>query len=141
MLLRNTEHFRDVLELSVSNQQHRRFTLEEGQVEKINGFFVQRNNTTYGLCANDGAIWILCGGELLECTEGVSTQVESKNETGRTFFVLKNGEEIVRLSYKPEKPHWNFFAMEDEDVDGLLLIHNILSSPERKGVFLEANIG
>jgi hypothetical protein len=39
------------------------------------------------------------------------------------------------------KPYWNLFAMEAEDVDGFLLIHNVLSSAERRTILVENNNG
>lgn len=104
MLLRNTEYFRDVLELSGSKREYRRVTLEEGQVVKTNGFFVERDREIFGLCADNGSLWLVCRGAVLECTEGVCTEVEFNSESERTFVIRQNGIEVIRLTYKPEKP-------------------------------------
>jgi len=57
------------------------------------------------------------------------------------FTATIDGAMLTSVSYLPDKPFWNFFHVEDEDVDGFLWMHNVLSSAERRAILVNHNGG
>jgi hypothetical protein len=138
MLLRNTERFLEMLEVSGEHGLRRRFLLSPAETAKTNGFFFEHNKSVFGLGAAHGMHWLVVQGAIVECGDGLTTEL--REGTGRRAFrAHMNSRPFVEVSYEPMKPFANFFAMEDEDVDGFLLIHNILSNTERRAIFLRHN--
>jgi len=103
-----------------------------------NGFFFDHDAATFGLGVSQGTIFVLLRDRLLTYRPELQTQ-NQVSEEGRIFTVNDNGVTIVQIAYMPAKPFWNFFYMEDEDVDGFLWIHNVLSSSERRAILIEHN--
>lgn len=136
MLIRNMNQFRDVIEVSVNHTPMKRFTIPEGEDVKTVGSFFEYGESLFGLSASDGSIWLMIRGKVLKHTENLTTEF-SENGSQRRLQVREKGVSILDVLYTPEKPYWNFFAMEDEDVDGFLWMYNVLSRPERKAVLLE----
>ena len=137
MILRNTEKYLDLIEFSLSNCQARRLDREEGQHADTNGFFCELAGNLFGLGASEGKIYVIIEGQAFS-HEDLTTSCTQHGEESE--FIAKSGAStLCSVIYKSEKTYWNFFPMEDEDVDQLLLIHNILSSSERRQVFLSNN--
>jgi len=137
MLLRNTEKYIDIVEFSPSNGFIRRFELPSDKDTSTNGFFCEIEERLYGLGVSAGKIFVIVESQVFS-SELLTTRCVRTDESSE--FIVRKGESILcKVNYIPEKPFWNFFTMEDEDVDGLLLIHNILSSNERRQVFIENN--
>ncbi|WP_266172213.1 hypothetical protein [Dyella subtropica] len=61
-------------------------------------------------------------------------QIDRRSGDGAVTEIL-----LDVVTYSPEAPYWNLFAMDDEDLDGFTWMRNVLSSPERMAVFTEAN--
>jgi hypothetical protein len=140
MLLRNTERYREVLEVGIGRESHPRVLTEREIDTPTNGFFFDHNATAFGIGICRGAIFVLLEDRLVPYGPEYETQVQ---ETGdrRVFTASRDGMALVRVAYSPGKPFWNVFAMEDEDVDGFLLIHNVLSSVERRAILVKSNNG
>jgi len=140
MLLRNKERYREVLEVDTDRESARR-VLTECEVDiPTNGFFFDHDAKTFGLGVSRGTIFVLVQDRLVPYGPGFTTQIQEDGER-RVFTADREAETLVRVTYSPMKPFWNFFAMEDEDVDGFLWIHNVLSSAERRTILVENNNG
>lgn len=140
MLLRNAERYREVLEVNIDQESRRRDLTEREIDTPTNGFFFDHNATTFGLGASQGTIYVLLQNRLVPYGPGFTTQMQEDGER-RVFTANREAETLFRVTYSPMKPFWNFFAMEDEDVDGFLWIHNVLSSAERRTILVENNNG
>jgi hypothetical protein len=140
MLLRNKERYAEVLEVGIDRESRRR-VLTRCEVDiPTSGFFFDLYATTFGLAVSQGALFVLLQNRLVPFGPGFKTQMEVNGEY-RVFTASRDAEVLVRVKYLPAKPFWNFFPMEDEDVDGFLWIHNVLSSAERQRIMIDNNSG
>ncbi len=137
MLLRNTEKYVDIIEFSPTYGLIRRFEISNGEDAATNGFFCEIFEKLFGLGVSAGGLYVIVEGRAFNSELLTTTCVRFGEK--REFVVSKGSSTLCRIKYKPDEPFWNFFAMEDEDVDSLLLIHNILSSSERKQIFIDHN--
>jgi hypothetical protein len=138
MLLRNDDHYREVLEVDVDREPCRRVLTEREVDTPTSGFFFDHEATTFGLVVCRGAIFVLLQNVLIPYEPDLTTQIEEIGER-RVFSVSHESETLVRVEYLPMKPFWNFFPIEDEDVDGFLWIHNVLSNSERRVILVDSN--
>lgn len=135
MILRNLEKHREIIRVDTSSGESS--LISEAEADGINpvGGFFMHEGLSFGLSAEDGCIWLIISGRPLKYENGMATTLANlgrKNE-----FKLYNNERLVfSINYKPKKPSWNFFTVEDEDVDHFCWMHNVLSRPERKAVLL-----
>lgn len=137
MKLRNTEKFVDILEFDISRGQINRSDIDRDSKLKTNGFFCEVQSHIMGLGVSDGVILVIVDGKAYSSEVITTTCLPASS--GKELCVYKNREILFTLSYMPNEPQWNFFTEEDEDVDPLLLMHNILSSSVRKSIFVENN--
>src|SRR5262245_21214040 len=133
MLLRNTERYCEVLEVGIDRKLYRRVLTERELDITTNGFFFDHSDTVFGIGVSQGALFILLQGRVLPYGPEFTTQLEDKGES-RVFTARRDTFTLVCETYSPRQPFWNFFAMEDEDVDGFLWMHNVLSSAERRAI-------
>ena len=140
MLLRNTERYREVLEVGIGRQPHRRILTERELDIATNGFFFDHSDTVFGIGVSQGALFILLQGRLVPYGPEFTTQLDENGES-RVFTASRDTLTLVCETYSPRRPFWNFLAMEDEDVDGFLWMHNVLSSAERRAILVENNSG
>ena len=138
MILRNKDRFRDLLAVGDSSGSIERLPDEGDQERKANGFFFEKDGRIFGLGVDHGIVWLFLDGELRAAHHGLLVSVEDA-EGLRTFSAFDGQELISSVTYSPEAPYWNVFAMDDEDVDGLTWMRNVLCSRERMSVFTAAN--
>lgn len=136
MILRNLDIYRYMIRLSDGGQSIEKVAESDVDAEKSNGLFWEVDGHPFGLGVQNGEMVLLLRGKLIAASRGMSVTVSDSGE--RRKFSVFDGEHLVSSEiYEPKKPHWNFFAMEDEDVDGFVWIKNVLASHERTAVFLE----
>ncbi len=136
MLLRNNERFLEVLEVG---ELRRRVLTDSERDIPTQGFFFDHEGTTYGLGVSPrGAILVLLGNRIAVYGPGFATQIQEDGEC-RVFTASQDGVMLVKVTYSPNKPFWNFYPVDDEDVDGFLWVHNVLSSAERRAIFVKHN--
>ena len=140
MLLRNIERYLEVLEIGVGQELPRRSLTDSERDIPTQGFFFDYGGTTFGLGVSRGAILVLLRNQLVVYGPGFATQIQEDGEC-RVFTASQDGAALVNVTYSPNKPFWNFFSMVDEDVDGFLWLHNVLSSAERRAIIVENNGG
>jgi hypothetical protein len=140
MLLRNLERHREMLDVRNAGQWHRR-GLEPKDQTQSNGFFFDHGGATFGLGVSGGEILVLLRDQLVPYGSGLETQIRDEGES-RIFVAAYNAAPLVRVTYRPPVPFSTpYYSMEDEDVDGFLWIHNVLSNYERRAIFLNYNGG
>lgn len=139
MFLRNYERYLEVLDLDLDGRSQRRVLLPGDDI-KTNGFFFDHDGKMFGLGVSHDVTLVLLHNQLVRYHAGFQTQINADGEH-RVFTATCDGEQLISVSYLPAKPFWNFFFMEDEDVDGFLLIHNVLSSAERRAILVKHNGG
>lgn len=138
MILRNKDRFRDLIAVGDSGRSIERLSDEGAQERKANGFFFEKEGRIWGLGVDHGVVWILLDGELRAAHHELLVSVKDADGL-RTFSAFDGQNLLSSVTYSPEAPYWNFFAMDDEDVDGFTWMRNVLSSPERMAVFTVAN--
>jgi hypothetical protein len=140
MLLRNLERYLEVLDTGNGGQWHRR-VLESNDQIRSNGFFFDHAGATFGLGVLDGEILVLLRDQLVSYGSGFATEIRDDGEC-RVFVAAHNAEPLVCVTYHSPLPFSTpFFSLEAEDVDGFLWIHNVLSSDERRAIFVTHNGG
>lgn len=140
MLLRNHERYQEVLDVSNGGQWHRR-VLEPKDPTPSNGFFFDHGGETFGLGVAGGEILVLLCGQLVPYGSAFQTQIRDEGER-RIFIATCNAVPLVHVAYRPHLPFSTpFHTAENEDVDGFLWIHNVLSSDERRAIFVAHNGG
>lgn len=136
MLLRNLDNYEELIDV---NSQCGSITyISDPAVEEkiIKGSFFIHDNFLFGLYAENGLGWLIICGKLFQCDSRITTQnVAIDNQ--RLFQVIEDDSVIFEVKYTPKKPYWNFFAMEDEDVDNFLWLHNVISTPLRREILLK----
>lgn len=138
MILRNRERFRDLITVGEGGSSIERLPGDGLQDRKANGFFFENDGRIFGLGVDHGRVWLLLDGRVRSAQPGIRVTVADA-EGLRTFSAFDGNNLISSVTYRPEAPYWNFFAMEDEDVDGFTWMRNVLSSSERMAVFTTAN--
>ena len=138
MILRNKDRFRDLIAVGDSVGSIERLPDDGAQERKANGFFFEKDGRIFGLGVNQGVVWLFLDGELRAAHHELLVSVEDADGL-RTFSVFDGQNLISSVTYSPEAPYWNLFAMDDEDVDGFTWMRNVLSSPERMAVFTAVN--
>jgi hypothetical protein len=96
------------------------------------GVFMRLGDAVVVFHAQDGALLLRIGDDVVPLG---GTTVELEGEDLRKLRVLRNGDEIARLSYPtPIHPFvdWDFTLAEEEDFDLGLFVRNVLASPQRQ---------
>ncbi len=137
MYLRNTEKYLDILEIYPDDNVVNRFVIDKDDERNTNGFFCEVNGQLFGLGVSNKEIFTILNGHVYP--NKIITITCLTVEDHREFCAYKNNKLLHMIKYEPQEPHWNFYTMEDEDVDSLLLMKNILSSDERKSIFIDNN--
>jgi hypothetical protein len=138
MVLRNLELYRDLIRVGAGEFSIERVAEADTGELRSNGTFWDIDGYLFGLGVQGGVIVLLLGDQLVEATFAVTVQVVDVGSR-RIFSAFEEGRRLCTVEYEPKKPHWNFFAMNDEDVDGFVWMNNVLASPERKIIFIGAN--
>jgi hypothetical protein len=96
------------------------------------GVFMQLGDALVVFHAQDGALLLRIGDDVVPLG---GTTVELEGEDLRKLRVLRDGDEIARLSY-PNPIHpavdWDFTLAEEEDFDLGLFVRNVIASPQRQ---------
>lgn len=141
MILRNQNQFLEVLEIDNDGCKSRRFVSDSEKQTVFDGSFFDHDATTFGLGVSRGEIFALIGDRLVRCGPGFVTEIRRKGEA-RAFVAIDDSKVLVIIDYAPSSVGWNpFFGIDDEDTDAFLWIHNVLSSAERRAVFVAHNGG
>lgn len=142
MLLRNTERYREVLDIGVDRTPMRRVLTEREPDIAANGWFFDHGDSVFGLGVSDGALMILLNGQLFPYDPGIATHLLDKGAT-RVFTATQCDVVLACEEYRPKMRSFeSWFEMEDEeDRDGFLWLHKVLASPERRAVLIENNKG
>jgi hypothetical protein len=96
------------------------------------GVYMQLGDALVVLHALDGTLTLRIGDDAVPLG---GTTVELEGEDLRKLRVLRDGEEIARLSYpNPIHPFldWDFSLAEEEDFDLGVFVRNVLASPTRQ---------
>ncbi len=138
MLLRNVERYLEVLQVGVDQKSCRRILFDDERGMATHRFFFDHDSATFGLGVSRGAVCLLLASRVVPYGPGISTRIQQDGES-RIFTASQDGVTLANVTYLPGKPFRNLFPMDDEDVDGFLWIHNVLSSAERRAVFIKHN--
>jgi hypothetical protein len=96
------------------------------------GVFMTLGETLVVFHTEDGALTLRIGDDVVPLEHAT---VELEGEDLRTLRVLREGEEVARLSYPSPIhpfPEWDLSMAEEEDFDLGLFVRNVLGSPTRQ---------
>lgn len=138
MILRNLDNYRDLAEISDDGRSIKRIPETDVGEQRPSGLFWEMDGRLFGLGVDKGEMLLLLDCRIKAVTSSVKVGI-TDCAGRRTFSVFDGGHLVSEVQYEPQKPYWNFFAMEDEDVDGFVWINNVLASPERMSILIKTN--
>ncbi len=135
MLLRNQDHYRDLLDIDVVRDIRQRLRIGENEKMSCHGVFFEHDDGLFGLGAESGAIFVIVNGKLLKYDDNVETQLED-SPGDNTFSVLQDSRPLITITYRPIKASGWIPNEDDECLDGFLWMHNVLRDEERRDLLI-----
>ncbi len=133
MLLRNHDHYLDMLYVDVaSDARERRAALDKSIAD--DGFFFEHNDDLFALGSESGTLYVILNGKLIKDDDNsLQTQLTESPDLN-TFTATHHADTLCRVSYTPIKASGWTPNEDDECLNGFLLMHNILQSSERRSL-------
>ena len=136
MLLRNQDAAHELLKYDSPETTTPRYVKPETNTT-TNGYYFEHNGAIFGLGVMGNIVYVVLEGRLL-LHQGITTTINQHKEMRE--FVLRKDSTLWSITYKPTRlVSTQFYTADDEDGDGFLLLHNVLTDAGRLARFIEAN--